>query len=311
MDPIGVTSLAIQLFKGALQLYNIYGDTQESGTKFVRQRVLLHVQEQRYRNWGNLVGLDKGNFNPPKKPTQIEVDLTLDVLAQISEILIAASNVEAKYQNPVKSTQTIPESSEVTAATLTDRQLQHRRVANEVKSRIISGLKFALWDKDKFEGFNHDLTLLIDGLESLTGPYRKKLEAMLYTQMLQTESKDGLLALGNATHSTAGILSELATRKVSYLDMRQRQLNSKSAKKFDPGNDPSKLKKSDIDLEHVSRASARDFGTYQSQTPIMIEWKMASEQLSENEVLQRISDIADFLSTSSAAGDTHLPRCLG
>lgn len=310
MEYTGI-SLAVKLFKEVIQLYNIYTDTREAGKKFVLQTVLLHIQKERYRNWGELVGLDKGNFSPPVQPTQTEIDMMVDVLAQTSEVLIAASNFESKYQKSVNTPRAPIGNTELTAVTLTNRQLQHRKLADDIKARSVEGLKLALWDKDKFERLIYDLTLLIDCLESLTKPYKKKLEAMLYSQMLQTEAKDRLLTLSNATHSTDGILSELATRKASYIEMHQRQLISKGVKKFDFRNDPLKLKKSDIDFGAVMKTSMRDFGTYQSRTPIIIEWKMASEQLSENEVLERISDIASFLSTSSITEDTHLPQCLG
>jgi hypothetical protein len=308
---IGSVSLAIQLFNGSLQLCRIYVDSGGSGGAYVRQRILLRVQEQRYRNWGELVGLDRGKFGIPRQPTPVEVDLMVDVLAQISDILLAASQLEDKYLKSVKTTQGHVGIAEITGVELTKRQFAHRKLADQIKARVTGSIKFAAWDKDKFDGFIRDLTVLIDGLESLTGPYQKKLEAMLYSQLLHTESTDGLSVLGSAMHSTYGILSELATRKVSYLEICQRQLNSRSARRLNAGNDAFKLNESDIIVNHASEAFSRGFGVYQSTAPVMVEWKDASEQLSENEVLQRASDVASFLSTSTAAGGTHLPRCTG
>jgi hypothetical protein len=308
-------SLAIQLFGMSIQLCHIYTDSRGAGDTFIRQRILLRVQEQRYRNWGELVGLDKGKFDVQRQPTPREVDLMVDILAQISDLLLAASQLEGKYLKCEKAAQgdiEIQKASDINSARITERQFVRRKLVEEIKARVTSGIKFAIWGKDKFDGFIQDLAGLIDGLESLTGPYQKKLEAMLYTQLLQTESTNGLMELGKATQSTYGILSELATRKASYIELCQRQSNNGGTRRLNtPSSSIFKLGEADIVVNHTARSSGREFGVYQSTTPVMLEWKVALDNLNENEMLQRASDVVNFLSTSTSEGGTHLQRSIG
>ncbi|KAF2466944.1 uncharacterized protein BDR25DRAFT_376499 [Lindgomyces ingoldianus] len=304
-------SIASKLFEYGFKIYKLYKDTREAGTKYVRQRILLDIQAQRYENWGNFVGLDKGEYHPTTEQTQAQLDLMVDILAQISDILVSASELKAKYEEGANSGATLVEDEQITIAQITQRQLKQHKFANWIKSQFGKGLKFALWDGEKFEEFHLTLIHFIEGLESLTGVYHKRFEALLYTQLLRNKSREELRELGQANIPIGRVIPELADRKSAYMELSERQKSAQGARLFGLTEDKFKLSASDIKPERVSKKTATMFGTYQNDKPVAVEWKLVSEELTPDEALKRLSNVAEFLSTSIVGVETHLPRSIG
>ncbi|KAH7161774.1 hypothetical protein EDB81DRAFT_925477 [Dactylonectria macrodidyma] len=313
MESVGFISLAGQLFSGSLKLYDIYVRRQGAGKTYQRQTTLLSIQECRYRNWGTTFGLDKGVFNGQENLKPYQCDLILDILAGISDVLMEASDLDKRYASPSKpsegsSTSLAPE---INALAITDRQLQSRKRAHELKSRIATSIRFVLRDEAKIEKFIETLASFNDGLDELTASHTRNMYAMLCTQLLATNTTVDLLGLASATESTDTTISELANRKArnieisgqqpSVVGMKELYLDSKTSLQLD---------EVDITVTSSSKSTGREFGTYQLTTPVMLEWKMASEDASESDLLQRAFDVASFLSAPSKE-KTHLQRCMG
>ncbi|KAI5849664.1 prion-inhibition and propagation-domain-containing protein [Morchella snyderi] len=321
---IGVLPIAAQLFQSTLALYSQYLESQDMGSTSQKYRTFLQIERHRYENFGAYIGLSRGNSTLPLPPATF--DLILDIFAHIARVLLAAQKLERKYsfpastgssQNPT-SVSTPPSSVEPLSSSVTRRLENHAVLAEEVRRSVSLRLsvKFVVWDKSKFEQFLLDLRNFNDGLESVTG-YQPHLRSQLIVQMLDVQEAQVLSALSRATENVYPTLSEMARRKASYLDMRDRQKQEISGGANHPSTTSElRLNYGDLSIRKETHPSGRTFGSYKG-VPIMIEWKILGDELScDQSMISRIEDMSIFLSRSSTIQDdvlspSHLLGCIG
>lgn len=318
---LAVVPLAAQLFQSTLPLYSYYSEAQDLGKTSAKYHMLLRIEQYRYKNWGEYAGIDKGTLTPQFQ-SSTDLNLTLDILAHIAQTLLESRKLEKRYRldNTCPPASTLASGLQTTqdfASAIATRLEYYARLAQEVKSymNLASTIKFAIWDKSRFEALINDLGRLNDGLERITGSHQRQLQGRLMLQLLETQSVPNLTVLGSATEIMHPTLSEIATRKAKYLELQDRQLQQRDIRKLNPmDNDPElKLNHSEVVLREEKGASGREFGTYRG-TAVMVEWKILLTEMPENQSLCRIRDLAKFLSKSNPSKDedlSHLLRCLG
>lgn len=332
----GVLPLAAQLFQSTLVLYSQYSDAQDVGKMSNKYRTFLQIERHRYENVGVYIGLQQtgSQGTPTVRLSPATLNLILDILAHIAQALLETQKLETKYgfhRNSFPSTgglsrmgtsassSTPPTSPpDPLPAAVSSRLERHIMITQEVKKSVslISSLRFAIWDKPKFEQFIMDLRDLNDGLENVTG-YQAQLQSQLMVQMLDVKAAQALSELSIETAAVYPTLSEMAKRKAAYLDMRDRQLQLQKTAggPLQPGQGVEfKLNYGELIMRKESHSTGRTFGTYKG-TPIMVEWKLLEEKFYD-ENISRVQDMAWFLAKSSVTQDdtlspSHLLGCMG
>ncbi|KAI5838500.1 prion-inhibition and propagation-domain-containing protein [Morchella snyderi] len=334
----GVLPVATQLFQSSLTLYSFYSETKDVGTTSSKFLILLRIERYRYENWGRHAGLHTGTPTPEFLASAgADLDLVVDILAHIATALLEARKLEKKYgldltnaTGPLgkPSVSTTGQAQPAIAPACLDsaiagRQDHHVKIAEEIKSRakFLPSLRFAVWDKGRFEAIISQLSRLNTGLERvLPMTDRMKLGNRVLLQTLDNESASNLTSLSTATEVAYPGLSEMAMRKATYLDLQDRQLKQRNCDNTTPvqGSSDMRIAYSDINLRKELHPSGRDFGTYQGKE-VMVEWKVFSKDMTKDESLSRIQDLARFLSkpnpsdgfNSPDASVSHLLGCLG
>ncbi|KAH0611405.1 uncharacterized protein H6S33_010670 [Morchella sextelata] len=323
---VGVLPLAAQLFQSTLILYSQYSDAQDVGKTSTKYRTFLQIERHRYENVGVYIGLtSQGQGAPAVRLSPATLNLILDILAQIAQALLETQKLERKYSFHNNSSPSRTETSASSSApspppdplhaAVSSRLERHVVIAQEVKKSVslISSLRFAVWDKPKFEQFIVDLRNLNDGLENVTG-YQAQLRSQLMVQMLDVKAIQDLSALSIATAAVYPTLSEMAKRKAAYLDMRDRQLQKTAGGPLQPGQGSElKLDYCELVMRKEAHPTGRTFGTYKG-TPIMVEWRLITNFYDES--ISRVQDMVMFLAKSSVAQDdtlspSHLLGCMG
>src|SRR5271170_905829 len=108
MDPIsaagiglGVTSLALQLFSGCIQGYQIFLDAAGMPENFEHLRVRMRIEQVRLLNWGEKVGLLEDMLEQPSVALQLHRNLIIDILFEIQRLFKGCLKIKEKFDNLV------------------------------------------------------------------------------------------------------------------------------------------------------------------------------------------------------------------
>ncbi|KAN0105856.1 Prion-inhibition and propagation domain containing protein [Hyaloscypha variabilis] len=108
MDPISaagialsIVSLALQVFAGCIQEYQMFVQTVDMPKKFEHLRTRLNIEEARLLNWGENVGLVEELLDRPSQALQLNRNLILDILVQVQSAFNACLKIETKFSEIV------------------------------------------------------------------------------------------------------------------------------------------------------------------------------------------------------------------
>lgn len=346
MDPIsaagiglGVTSLALQLFAGCIQGYQIFLDAAGMPEDFEHLRIRMRIEQVRLLNWGEKVGLLEDMLEQPSVALQLHRNLMIDILFEIQRLFKGCLKIKEKFDNlvPVRGIPTsdavVQDSNSVSPRGI-NALLRRTLKVLEKTSQVPKRLQWATVEQDRFEELIEKLISYNDSVVSLLDRafidqlYEMQVQTQLV--MLQLSNKiDDLKQLSLAmqvktntdtqlsyaykstwsTSATATSRSDDGT-SLSQLAIFKAQQTSIESHSSDQSSGP-------IDRELVTLASSstsRSQATYRDEQ-VWVEWKEwdLNHQLPTwgSMIEERVKKLAALLGLTDKPKEFRAPICVG
>jgi hypothetical protein len=346
MDPIsaagiglGVASLALQLFSGCIQGYQIFLDAAGMPEDFEHLRVRMRIEQVRLLNWGEKAGLLEDMLEQPSVVLQLHRNLIIDILFEIQRLFKGCLKIKEKFDNlmPVRRSQTadlvVQDSNSVSPRGI-NALLRRTLKVLEKTPQVPKRLQWAIVEQDKFEELIEKLISYNDSVVSLLdrASIDQLHEMQVQTQlvMLQLSNKiDDLKQLSLAmqvktntdtqlayAYKSTWSISATATSRsddgtsLSQLAIFKVQQTSIESHSLDQSSRP-------IDRKLVTLASSstsRSQATYRGEQ-VWVEWKEwdLNHQLPtwDSMIEERVKKLAALLSLTDKPKEFRAPICVG
>jgi Prion-inhibition and propagation len=338
-DPAGLTleatGLAIALFQAGVDCYRIFTAAKSTGKDAGRLQAHLLIQHGRLLQWGEDLGLTKGEDELDKRlQSQTSLYNTVIIaLASIKMIFTDTDRLQKRYGIiPSEVDQPAPNSTgdlemltmsakrvDILSPTIIDGNAVSEAIRKKTEEAeciqksvaIIKKLRWAIHDRHKFQSLVADLRALNDDLYSLVPPISaEKIAYAVLGCLLQTNSLSRLENIRQAAEGSYSAISVAAGFR--GLNIRLPLIDSQHKKRMDlPGS--IKTQKSN------NPGEIRCVATYVPQNQsdsihVLVEWKQINPKWRDaehNAVLERVNDLAFLLNYTPKPDGFRTLHCIG
>ncbi|KAK6359607.1 hypothetical protein TWF696_000755 [Orbilia brochopaga] len=235
MDPLSVAGLALgavgltfQIFSGCVTAYQLLLDANGMPEKYHFLWVRLQMEQHKLLDWGKISNLseDDATISPNLHRSR---HLINDVLHQIEALLLNIDGLSTRYKLKLVVDDHPPPYSQTERQTGLDNAARTTSSGQAIKTKALdliarsrrypSRLRWAAFDKDKFEALLADLTTLNDSMMYFLETEQKsaayQLQQTSFMQILQVSNKmDELIALVSSLE-VSGRVGKKGSRRAS------------------------------------------------------------------------------------------------
>ncbi|KAE9363337.1 hypothetical protein N431DRAFT_423914 [Stipitochalara longipes BDJ] len=335
MDPLSaagialsITSLALQVFAGCIQGYQMFLETKDMPKKFEHLRTRLYIEETRLLNWGENVGLVEELLEHPSQALQLNRNLILDILVQVQTAFKACIKIETKFGGIIVGNTGKGES----LGSKPKKSFLRRTLAVlENPARISASLQWTMIKHEEFESLIGKLIGYNDAVWSLLDRH-----AMHELHRVQQQSNLVMLQLTEKISELTDITAAMAirpapaktpslSRSATLVEEEQQEHYSAIAglaafkarqldiENLEPASD--ELLISNLDLQALFDKSDTTALIDYNGRKAWVEWREPIDEEPPQNILRimedRVRKLAKLLSQPEKPREFRAPRCLG
>jgi hypothetical protein len=338
MDPISVAGLALSaaslsfdIFAGCVKGFVLLSTAHNLGKDASYLQTMLDVEEYRFVQWAETVGLTSKD---PNIPPSLNQALATNLIVQLQEKL-ESNNLKKRYklelipvpptQQPILSSKESnnPDSQSILASAVSDStraEILARAGLMQSKNSFQRRLQWAAMDKAKFEELVHDIRDIVNALWSLLAPIRQvemkeQLETTLSTMIKISQDLDALKGIQASLGKEAPGLSQAAelraikTQLPNETESPEGGPRSNQLPSILQAPSPKPLDRTLLKQTSEKRGTSGYYTAEYDSKPVLAEYKEVPPRM-RAKLRLRAQNLATFLSSSSNPSFLTL-KCLG